>query len=52
MPHYVAELPEAERLRLRARHNLDEVGWTPFPRDKPATLDYFMNDYVGHLKHI
>jgi hypothetical protein len=21
------------------------------PRDRPVTLDYFMDDYVGHLKH-
>jgi hypothetical protein len=21
------------------------------PRDKPATLDYFMEDYVWHLQH-
>lgn len=25
--------------------------WKPVPRDKPATLDYFMSDYVAHLKH-
>ena len=21
------------------------------PQDQPATLEYFMRDYVGHLKH-
>jgi len=40
-----------ERLRLRPRHNLDELAWKPLPRDQPATLDYFMSDYVAHLKH-
>jgi hypothetical protein len=44
-------LPADERTRLRARHNLDELAWKPVPRDTPATLDYFMEDYVGHLKH-
>ena len=43
--------PKDERLRKRARHNLDELAWKPFPRDEPATLDYFMGDYVAHLKH-
>ena len=43
--------PEDERLRARARHNLDELAWQPIPRDEPATLDYFMADYVAHLKH-
>jgi hypothetical protein len=40
-----------ERVRLRPRHNLDELAWKPVPRDEPATLDYFMSDYVAHLKH-
>ena len=37
--------------RPRARHNLDAIAWNPVPRDRPATLAYFMDDYVGHLKH-
>ena len=39
------------RLRPRARHNLDELAWRPVPRHEPATLDYFMADYVAHLQH-
>jgi hypothetical protein len=35
----------------RTRHNLDEVAWRTVPRDQPATLDYFIRDYVGHMKH-
>ena len=35
----------------RSTHNLDEVGWRTIPRDQPATLDYFIRDYVGHMKH-
>ena len=44
-------VPKDERDRQRARHNLDEIAWNPVPRDQPATLDYFMRDYVAHLKH-
>ena len=44
-------IPEVERLRQRERHNLDELAWIPVPRDRPTTLDYFMADYVAHLKH-
>jgi hypothetical protein len=40
-----------QRLRRRSRHNLDELAWRPVPRDQPATLEYFMADYVAHLKH-
>jgi hypothetical protein len=48
----VMELASAEaRLRPRVRHNLDELAWKPVPRDNPATLEYFMEDYVNHLQH-
>lgn len=41
-----------ERLSLqRTRHNLDQVGWRTIPRDEPATLEYFIRDYVAHMKH-
>jgi DinB family protein len=35
----------------RTSHNLDEVAWRTVPRDQPATLAYFIRDYVGHMKH-
>jgi len=44
-------VPEDQRLRRRERHNLDQIATVPVPRDKPATLDYFMADYVVHLNH-
>lgn len=47
----MAATPEAVRLAPRARHNLDEIAWRTIPRRQPATLEYFMADYVGHLKH-
>ena len=37
--------------RPRARHNLDRVAMTSVSAAEPATLDFFMRDYVGHLKH-
>jgi len=43
--------PEAARMKAHRRHNLDQLAWTPLPPEKPATLDYFMRDYVGHLHH-
>jgi hypothetical protein len=43
--------PAGERLRERFRHNLHELAWQPVPADRPATLDYFMRDYVAHLHH-
>ena len=52
---HIARLMEAapaeQRLKPRVRHNLDELAWRAVPRNEPATLDYFMSDYVAHLKH-
>ena len=43
--------PPKERSRPRHEHNLDQIAWKTVPRDAPTTLDYLMEDYVGHLKH-
>lgn len=42
--------PEAARLRVYARHNLDEIATHAPKSPSDATLDYFMNDYVDHLE--
>ena len=47
----MAAVPEPVRLRVHRRHNLDEIAWQTVPAEEPATLDYFMSDYVSHLKH-
>ena len=53
--HHIANLMEsadAEALeRPRARHNLHRLGWQPIAESEPATLAWFMRDYVGHLEH-
>ena len=43
--------PADVRLNERRRHNLDELAFYRLPADEPATLDYFMRDYVRHLQH-
>jgi len=35
----------------RTRHNLHQLAWRAVPEDQPATLGYFMSDYVDHLEH-
>ncbi len=44
-------VPDEVRLRERRQHNLHELAWQPVPAATPATLDYFMRDYVNHLHH-
>ena len=43
--------PAEVRLRPVARHSLHRIAWRPVPLSEPATLDYLMRDYVGHLRH-
>ncbi len=47
----MATTPEAVRMRETWRHNFHEIAWKTVPQYKPATLDYFMRDYVDHLRH-
>ena len=47
----IESCPEPERTRPRVRHNLHRLAWRTVPEDEPATLEYFMRDYVGHLRH-
>jgi hypothetical protein len=43
--------PAAARKKQYIRHNLDQVGFRAMTAADPATLDWFMEDYVEHLKH-
>ena len=47
----MAATPTAVLVREHTRHNLHEIAWRTVPASAPATLDYFMDDYVGHLHH-
>lgn len=47
----MASAPDDVRGAPRVKHNLDQVAWRAVPRDQPATLEYFMGDYVDHLEH-
>jgi hypothetical protein len=49
--HVMATADTGALTRPRARHNLDALAWQPIGAGQPATLEYFMRDYVGHLKH-
>jgi hypothetical protein len=46
----MAAAPEDVRRRQHLEHNFHQIGWEIVPEQEPATLDYLMKDYVGHLK--
>jgi hypothetical protein len=47
----MAAVPTEISDRPHRRHNLHQLAFRPVPEHEPATLDYFMRDYVEHLKH-
>jgi hypothetical protein len=49
--HVVERISPSVAAQPRSRHNLDEIAWKTVPREQPVTLDYFVRDYVAHLKH-
>ena len=49
--HLVERIPPDVASRPRSRRNLDEIAWKTVPREQPVTLEYFVCDYVAHLKH-
>ena len=51
LAHVMDSAPAHERERPRPRHNLHRIAFNAVPENEPATLDYFMRDYVVHLEH-
>ena len=51
LAHVMASIPAAVRTRAHRNHNFHEIAWQAVPASQPATLDYFMHDYVAHMRH-
>ena len=51
LSHVIERIDEHAATRQRARHNFDEIAWKTVPKSDPVTLEYFVRDYVAHLKH-
>lgn len=49
--HVIGAIPEATLTRARIRHNLDQIALHPVDKNDPTTLDYFVRDYLIHMKH-
>ena len=47
----MAATPTDVRRRERRSHNFDRIAMRPVAAGSPATLEYFMDDYVLHLHH-
>lgn len=49
--HVMKTAPDSKRKQIRLKHNLHQLAWKTVPENEPATLEYFMIDYVGHFNH-
>jgi hypothetical protein len=47
----MANTPADVREKEYINHNFDQVAFRPMTPNTPATLDWFMEDYVEHFKH-
>ena len=48
--HIMKHAPENTRTKLRQRHNLHQLASEQIKEDDPVTLEWFMRDYVDHMK--
>ncbi len=51
LAHLIASTPRALAERVHTRHNLHLRAWRKIAEGAPATLGWFMEDYLGHLEH-
>ena len=49
--HVMSLVSEETRIRPRSTHNLDQIAWKTVAKADTVTLEYFMRDYVDHLKN-
>ena len=49
--HIMKHAPEDTRTALRLRHNLHQLASEHIKETEPVTLEWFMRDYVDHLRH-
>lgn len=49
LAHVIAHIPADVLQQPRLPHSLDRIAWQTVKTDQPATLDYLIRDYIGHL---
>jgi DinB family protein len=51
LAHVIERAPDAALTKKHTKHNLDQTAFSPVAAGDPVTLEWFMGDYVVHLKH-
>jgi hypothetical protein len=47
----IEHIPDSALQRARREHNFDRIAWKTIAAGEPVTLEYFIRDYIGHLRH-
>jgi len=51
LAHLISVIPEQTLAQSRPQHNLDRIAFETIDKEQSATLEYFVRDYVAHLRH-
>ena len=51
LAHVIAVMPHDALTRARTEHNLDKIAFKAVDKNSPTTLEYFVRDYAGHMRH-
>jgi len=49
--HVISVASDKVTQKSHSKHSLDRIAFKAVNSDQPATLDYFMRDYIDHLHH-
>ena len=49
--HIMRSTPFEVLTRKHKNHNLHQIAWKTVPENEETTLEYFYQDYIGHLRH-
>ena len=51
LAHVVEGIPDEILQKRRTKHNLHQIAWQAVPESEPTTLEYFVRDYIAHMKN-
>ena len=49
--HIMRSTPFEVLTRKYTKHNLHEIAWEAVSENEETSLEYFYQDYIGHMKH-
>src|SRR5437016_463156 len=49
--HLVEHIPEEKLHKQCKEHSLNKIAWKLVSENEPATLEYMIVDYIGHMKN-